>query len=368
MRAAVALVTGFLVAKLATLVANVVRFPVLRAAPGSGAKGAAMQGPAAPRVSLLIPVRNEAQTLRRLLPAMLQQRSVTEIIVLDDCSTDESAQVLRTVVRDHARARLVTGAPLRPGWVGKTWACHQLAQHATGSILLFCDADVVLSDGAIGAVLAEMVEQHADVFSVFPRQVTGSLTEHLVTPLIDDVLLCFLPFGLLSMDVPAAATANGSLIAFTRTAYDALGGFAAVRKEIVEDLAIARRTRAAGLKLGLALGGELVETRMYSGYRDVVQGLGRGVLPALGGSRLALAVAAGWHLFAYTYPGCVAWRDRRWLVPLAFGLTERIIVELKAGRGTAWRAALTPLCPVAFLPIAAQAMRAEQRWKGRSYR
>jgi glycosyltransferase involved in cell wall biosynthesis len=365
MRAGWALVTGFLVAKMATLVANLVRFPVLRIAPAPGVAGA---GSAAPTVSLLIPVRNEAQTIRRLLPAMLEQRSVAEVIVLDDCSTDDSAQVLRTLLHDHAHARLIAGEPLPPGWVGKSWACHQLARQATGSILLFCDADVTLADGAICALLAEMVEQGADVFSVFPRQITASLGEHLVTPLIDDVLLCFLPFDLLSMDVPAAATANGSVLGFTRTAYDALGGFAAVRSEIVEDLAMARRTRAAGLTLGLALGGDLVATRMYSGYRDVVRGLGRGVLPALGGSRLALAFAAGWHLLAYTYPGWAVRRDRRWLVPLALGLAERIMVELKTGRGTAWRAALTPLCPVTFLPIAAQALRAEQRWKGRSYR
>src|SRR5581483_403614 len=98
-------------------------------------------------------------------------------------------------------------------------------------------------EGAADAVISEMRAQRADVFSVFPRQITASLGEHLITPLIDDVLLCFLPFGLLSIPVPSAATANGSVMVFTREAFERVGGFAAVRSEIVEDVAIARRAR-----------------------------------------------------------------------------------------------------------------------------
>ena len=252
------------------------------------------------------------------------------------------------------------------GGVGKSWACHQLAARASGSLLVFCDADVLLAEGAIDAMISEMAAQHADVFSVFCRQITASWGEHLITPLIDDVLLCFLPFGLLSADVPRAATASGALLGFTRQAYGHIGGFAAVRGEPIEDVAIARRARQAGLKLGLVLGrpgGDPNVLRLRgSADRNVAR-------PAAvtGGSRTRLVVGAGWHLIVYTLPWVLAPRRRGWLIPLALGLAERALVEIKTERGAVWQALLIPLSPPTAAPIVARALRRNQRWRGRVY-
>ncbi|MEO6503358.1 MAG: glycosyltransferase [Jatrophihabitantaceae bacterium] len=370
-------VLGFLLVKLATLALNLAWFPVLGTRRLTSAQRDTMAGHdtlaghgtmAQPgTVSLLVPMRDEAGRLAQFLPALLTQSGVTELIVLDDQSGDGSAALAQSILAGSAHARLVSGAAAPPGWVGKTWACEQLAAQASGELLVYCDADVVLAPGAVEAVLGEMAEQRADVFSVFPRQLTGSLGEALLTPLIEDVLLCFLPFRLLSMDVPSAATANGSLLVFGRQALAELGGFSSVRSEIVEDVALARRARRAGLRLGLALGGELVQTRMYTSYRQVVSGLGRGLLAVTGGSRLRLAAAAGWHLAAYTLPLVAASRRRRWLLPLGLGLAERLLVGLKCHPRAAWQAILTPLSPIAFIPVLIQAMRGQQRWKSRTY-
>ena len=365
------LITGFLLVKLGVLVLNLARFPVLghRPAPDRTPAGAPADAPAGtpagrPAVSLLVPMRNEAARIAASVPAMLAQ-GVDELIVLDDESDDGTGQVARRLLAGHAHARVHRGVPAPAGWVGKNWACHQLAAQASGSLLAFCDADVLLADGAIDAMLGEMRAQRAAVFSVFPRQITASLGEHLITPLIDDVLLCFLPFGLLSADVPRAATANGSLLVFTREAYQQLGGFAAVRGHVTEDVAMARRARALGLQLGLALGGPLVATRMYGSYRDVVTGLSRGLLPVTGGSPARLVLAAVWHLLVYTLPAALAPRRREWMLPLALGVAERLGVELKTRRGAAWQAALTPLSPVAAIPVVVAALRPNRRWKGR---
>ena len=359
------LVTAFLALKLGVLVVNVVRFPVLGRPEGD--PGAASAPTASrPSVSLLIPMRNETARLGASIPSVLAQNA-GEIILLDDESTDGTGTLARSLISGHPRAFVEDGVPAPPGWVGKSWACHQLAAKASGSLLVFCDADVLLGDGAIDAVISQMEAQQADVFSVFCRQVTASLGEHLIAPLIDDVLLCLLPFGLLSADVPQAATASGALLVFTRSAYSYLGGHAAVRGEIVEDVAIARRTRKAGLKLGLALGGQQASTRMYSGYRETVTGMSRGLLPVVGGSRTALVLGAGWHLLVYTLPWVVVLRRRRWLLPLLLGVTERVLIELKTGRRTVWQALLTPLSPLAAVPVVARAVRGNQRWKGRLY-
>jgi hypothetical protein len=352
-------VTGFLALKIGVLLLNLATFPVLRPPSRSGAS----LSPANARrgrpdcVSLLVPVRDEAAGLAASGPDPSLDASSSRISSSASCAS----------MAGHPGARVVTGTPAPPGWTGKSWACQQLADQASGSLLVFCDADVLLGAGALEAVITQMRAQDASVFSVFPRQITASLGEHLITPLIDDVLLCFLPFGLLSADVPSAATANGSLLAFTRPAYDHLGGFAAVRGEISEDLAFARRTRASGLKLGLALGGDLVATRMYDGYREVIEGMARGLLPAAGGSRSRLIAGTGWHLLAYTLPSAMAVRRRSWALPLLLGVAERVLVEAKTRRRAWGQAALTPLSPLAALPILAQALRGAQRWKGRVY-
>lgn len=352
-------VVAFLVLKLTSLVINLVQFPVLRPVDTSGDH--------AGRVSLLVPVRDEAHRLGSTLPGLLDQ-DVDEILFLDDGSTDGSDGILQRETDFHPTARMLTGQPPPSGWTGKTWALSQLTDHAVGDILVFCDADVELAPGAVRAVVHEMRRQGADAFSVFPRQRTGSLGEHLLVPLIDDVLLCFLPFPLLRAPVPAAATANGSIFAFDRACLKALGGFGSVRTQVVEDVAMARRVRRRGFRLGLALGGELVRTRMYDRWSGVVTGFGRGLRPAAGGSRAVLLAGLAWHLAVYTLPAVrVLHGARRWQVPLLLAIVERLLVEAKTGRRHWTQSMLMPLSPIAATPVVGRALRSRQTWKGRTY-
>jgi glycosyltransferase involved in cell wall biosynthesis len=345
-RAAVALAraaVAFHAVKLAGLAANLVMFPALR--PDAAGSGRAPR----PDTSLLVPARDEGSRLPAAL-AGFRTQDVAEIVVLDDQSSDDTAAVVQ-----------------QAGWVGKSWACWQLAAAARGGILLFCDADVLLAPGAVDACWAQMCGQRAEVFSAFPRQRTVTLGERLLVPLIDDALLAFLPHLLLRLPVPSAATANGQVLMFRRGAYDALGGHAAVAGDLAEDLALARRARRAGLALGLALGGDLASARMYSGYRDSVRGFGRNLRAAHGGRDGALAATAAWHLLAYTMPWLAWRRDRAWRVAAILGLAQRVLVNAKTGRGAPGEALLVPVTPLAALPVYALAFRRYARWKGRSY-
>jgi glycosyltransferase involved in cell wall biosynthesis len=354
-------VVAFHAVKLAGVAANLVMFPVLRPPrdrwPGHAGK---------PGTSLLVPARDEGQRLPAALAGLLAQ-DVTEIIVLNDQSSDDTAAVVRRAARADPRLRLLPGTPLPPGWTGKNWSCHQLAAAARGDVLLFCDADVTLAPGAVDACLAQMRAQDADVFSVFPRQHTVTLGERLLVPLIDDVLLAFLPHRLLRLPVPSAATANGQLLMFRRCAYDALGGHAAVAGALNEDLALARRARRTGLRLGLALGGDLVSARMYCGYRESVRGFGKSLRAAHSGHDSALALTAVWHLLAYTVPWLAWRRNRAWRTAAVLGLAQRMLVNVKTGRGAPGEAALVPVTPLAALPVYALAFRRDARWKGRRY-
>ena len=131
---------------------------------------------------------------------------------------------------------------------------------------------------------------------------------------------------------------------------------------------MARRVRRNGLRLGLALGGDLVATRMYDGWSGVVTGFGRGLRPAVGGSRVVLLVGLAWHLAVYTFPAVrVLQGARRWRVPLVLAMLERVLVEAKTGRRSWSQAMFMPLSPVAAAPVVGRAMRRQQTWKGRTY-
>ena len=349
------LVAAFHAIKVAGLLNNLSAFPTLTAGD---------RAPGCPRTSILIPARDEAHRLPHTLPGFLAQ-PVDEILVLDDQSSDSTAAVVTAL--DDPRVRLIAGTQRPDGWIGKNWACQQLADAATGDLLIFCDADVTLRPGAIEAVWTQMDRQHADVFSTFARQHTVTLGERILVPLIDDVLLAFLPHQLLDAPVPAAASASGALLAFHRTAYDKIGGHRAVAGHIVEDLELGRRTRRMGFKLGLALGGDLVAVRMYDSYPAAVRGMGKSIRAAHGGSDLLLAASAALNLTAYTLPWLRLRRGRSWQIAAALGLLERVLVNAKTGRGAYAEAALIPITAPAALPVYAVAARRTARWKGRSY-
>lgn len=363
------LVLGFLATKLGVLAANCLLFPTLRSASAVPEQHRADGVPRQPRVALLVPLRNEAERLPGTLPGFLAA-GADELILCDDDSTDGCADLVRGYVSrpGEPTVRVLTSGPRPDGWLGKTWACHQLAAATTADHLVFCDADVHLAPGAVTAIVREMDRQDADVFSVFSRQLTGTWAERLLTPLIVDVVLCLLPFPALRTPVRSAATAHGAVLAFTRSGYDAVGGFAAVRDEVVEDVALARRTRRRGRRLGLALGGDVARVRMYRGAREVLVGLSRGLVPVAGGSRPA--VVAGWaaHVAVYTLPTVLlaGRRRRRWWPAVVMAVAERALVEAKTG-GRDWPAALAvPLSPLAAAPVVVRSLRRTQTWKGRT--
>jgi glycosyltransferase involved in cell wall biosynthesis len=346
-------IAAFHAVKLAGLLYNVGAFPVLDRSPG-----------ALRPTSILVPARDEERNLQRTLLGLLKQPAA-EILVLDDGSIDGTAAVVDRLSKVDSRLRLLKGSPPPPGWVGKNWACHQLSLQASGQWLVFCDADVRLSAGAVAALWRQIDAQRADVFSVFPRQEAETLGERLLVPLIDEVLLEFLPHTLLDQPVPAAAAANGQLLAFSRTAYTTVGGHEAVASEIVEDLALARLARRRGLKLGLALGGDLVRTRMYNGYAATVRGFGKSMRAAHNASSPLLIGSALFHLAAYSLPWLMP--GRLWRASAAMGVAQRLIVNAKTGRGSYAEGALVPFTAPAALPVYALGLRRTAQWKGRAY-
>ena len=346
------LALGWLATKAAVLLVNAVAFPRLR--PGTPE--------ARPRVSVLVPARNEAQILPGTLPSLLGQ-GADEVIVLDDRSADGTADVAARL-----GARVVRGQPRPAGWHGKPWACQQLLHAATGDVLIFVDADVTWQPGALDAVLAELERTGADLLSVQPRQHNRTLGERLLTPLVDAAVLSYFPYPLIRLPQAAAGMANGQVMALRRAALEGVGGFRAVRQAVLDDTAFARHLKARGGQLAVALGGDVVGVRMYGSYPQSVAGFSKNALPLHLQSRPLLVLSALAHLGVYTLPWVV--RLPGWRVLRVASVLERLLVNLLTGRrrpADLLEGLLGPLTPLLALPVYLRALRRTVTWKGRTY-
>jgi chlorobactene glucosyltransferase len=235
-------------------------------------------------VSVLVPVREEAANAGPCIRALLAQNYPSyEVLALDDESTDGTAQVLTDLAQEDRRLRVLQGAPLPVGWLGKHWACHQLAQAARGELLLFVDADTHCAPQALAHAVAALQVERADLVSVFPRQQVGSWAEGMVVAIMQWSLSSFLPLALAyRLRWPQLAAASGQFMLFRRQAYEEIGGHAAVRQNVVDDVALTRELQARGLRWRLLDGHPCVRCRMYRSFRQVYDGFTKNLFALFG--------------------------------------------------------------------------------------
>lgn len=356
-------------------------------------------GSDSPSVSVLVPARNEARRIAPCLGSLLAQDYPNyEIVVLDDHSEDNTAGVVLGLglSREKTSAhRLIDGRPLPAGWTGKNWACHQLAAAARGEYLLFTDADTVHDSAALGACVGHAIETRASLLSAWPRQETGTWSEKAVIPLVYVLLLGALPHRMLNrlqrrpdyarwMSARGLATlgaANGQYVLFQRAAYDAIGGHAAVRDHLVEDVALGRLVAARtaeGMRLVNCDGSRLVRCRMYTSFAEVWEGFTKNLRAAFAESAatfwlFGILQVAGLVLpFVWT---CLPWVSGRWwwlpVMQVAWLYAMRAV--LAARFRTSWAGVwLHPVGQALSLLIGLNSWRLSARrgvtWKGRTYR
>ncbi len=226
-----------------------------------------------PRVSVLIPARNEAATIGPCVSSLLAQDYPDyEVLVLDDRSQDRTPEIVRQL--KSPRLRLIAGEPLPAGWTGKSWACHQLAGQATGALLLFTDADTVFAPDALCRAVALQQHYRLDLLTGIIHNQVRTFGEQLTVPFIIWSIITILPLLVAYRwrRSQAFAAASGKFLLFTRQGYDAIGGHQAVRGEAAEDLALVRQVKRLGLNWRFADLTPLVTTRMYQGWQDAWHG------------------------------------------------------------------------------------------------
>ncbi len=358
-----ALSAALLLAMLAVAVVNLATAPPL---------GAAGEPAELPRVSVLVPARDEAANLRANLPHLLAARYPRlEILVLDDRSGDGTASVARAFAdASSGRLRVIDGAPLPKGWLGKSWACHQLAREASGDVLLFCDADVAAGPRAVARTVALMQRMRADAATALPRHRFGTRPEAAVVPLVAQVpVAAVLPLWLVARTAaPSLSMANGQWLAFTRDAYERVGGHASVRGEVLEDVHLGRAVKRAGLRLAAAIATDDLSVRMYGGWAEVRRGFAKNVYALLGATPASFAAGVAVFALAAVYPWMAAVRGT--LLALA-ALAMLVVLRMATARlfRHDWRpVVLHPLGALLALRIAAASFRARGRteWRGRT--
>lgn len=247
-------------------------------------------------VSVIIPARNEEANIARVVRSLAGQAGAREIIVVDDQSSDRTGEILRGLEGEVPALRCLRIESLPEGWSGKSFAAATGASAASGEWLLFTDADTEHLPGSLASLLKVAERCGADLLSVSPGQETPTWWEKSVIPLVYEKLSQIYRFEEVSDRNSPAAAANGQYVLVRREMYQRVGGHAAVRGAILEDVELARRVKAAGGRLVFLPGAAWVQTRMYRTFGEMWRGWTKNLYLLYGGDlkRIVAAFAAAW--------------------------------------------------------------------------
>lgn len=345
-----------------------------------------------PSVSVVIPARNEARNIEACVGSLsCSEYPEFEIVIVDDRSEDGTGDLVRSLPRGNARAiRVVTGAPLPDGWLGKPWACRQGAAETEGELILFTDADTTHSATLLSRSVASLREDGSDALTLVGRQLLGTFWEYLVQPQM---------FGLLALryrDLRRTfgeenwrdAIANGQYILMARDTYEAVGGHGSVKAEVVEDMRMAQVICRGGYRLSVRGAENDFATRMYRSLPDLVQGWAKNVYV---GSRQSMSGRTAW-LAPLAPAAMIVALILLWVAPLSglllsaagvlpsavvpwgvttYGLSTLFWIGVhRRFRAPVSLAPLHPLGALVAVGIVLKSWRggSRVRWKGREYR
>lgn len=329
---------------------------------GSLSEGLTSGRASRPTISVVVPARNEARSIGALVASVVAQlRDGDDLVVVDDHSTDETAEIAR-----RGGATVIAAPPLPPGWAGKPHACHVGAAGTDGELIVFLDADVRLGRGALDGLSAVVGAASPDLVSMQPWHHTERPYEQ-----------CSLPFNIVALMGSAAFTlggqrprphvAFGPVIACTRRRYGAIGGHAhpSVRSAVLEDIALARLVERTRLYTGTAT---TTTFRMYpGGWSSLVEGWGKGLGIGFDATPrwAALAIAA----WISSVAG--GWLTSPWF---AVATVAQVAVFARyVGSFRWWSVVASPLLMAFFVAVFAHSLvrrrvGAAVRWKGRELR
>nr|WP_283770017.1 glycosyltransferase [Mucilaginibacter sp. Bleaf8] len=318
----------------------------------------------------MIPARNEEANIIRLLQSIHDQDYENyEVIVLDDDSADNTFNLCSAFAAGKPRFSIIKGQPLKDGWLGKNYACHQLAQQAKGQYFLFLDADEKIYPGLINSAVHRMQVRKVALLSLFTNQVMDTLGERLVVPLMHYVLLNLLPIRLIYLAKnPSFAAASGQFMLFDAAMYRKHQWHQMAKDKVVEDIEITKLVKSAPLKCESLLANGFITCRMYTGYSDAINGFSKNFLAAFNysvpGFLLYLVIIIGGPLFVITTMSLP-------LIVMMCSLIvlSRIMISFLSGQNVWYNVLLHPLQMLSLVVVGIFAIQSHLTkntlWKGR---
>lgn len=244
-------------------------------------------------VSAVVPARNEEATIAAAVDSLAAQPEIKEIIVVNDQSTDGTAAALEKLSSQYPQLRVLETKELPAGWVGKNYAVSLGAAQATGEWLLFTDADGVHLPGSTARALADAAQHAVGLVSYSPEQETRTWWEKALIPFVYARLSYKYSYAAVNHPGSPVSAASGQYLLIRREDYARIGGHAAVAGEVLEDVALARRAKQAGVRLYFASGYGIMRVRMYRTFSAMWQGWTKNLYPLMGGSTVTGGSAGG---------------------------------------------------------------------------
>ena len=352
---------GFLVIRWSVALINWISTPKLY--PGSVVEK--------PLVSILIPARDEALNLPHLFRELLALNYPRlEIIVLNDHSVDETQSILDEYCRKYENIQYLNGDELPNDWLGKHWACHQLAHAASGDYYLYLDADINrINPELLEYGLAFAENYQLALLSLFPNQIMQTEGEKIVVPLMHHLLLSLLPlWAIYYLPFSSMAAANGQFMLFRAKDYLKYQWHEQVKQNIVEDIAIMQNVKQSGLKGMTLLANGWIHCRMYSNFSSAVDGFSKNILAGFGNSisgflLYLILVVLIWAILVFYLP--------LWVIFAAVTLilSMRVMISISSGQSVWGNLVRHPFQMLSLLWIGISAIHkrftSSNEWKGR---
>ncbi|HKK09727.1 MAG TPA: glycosyltransferase [Bacteroidales bacterium] len=323
-----------------------------------------------PLLSVLIPARNEEQNIGTILDDLLVQdyRNI-EVLVYDDLSDDKTAAIVKAKSESDSRIKYFYGKTLPEGWNGKNHACHRLSAEAQGDYMLFVDADVRIGNGLFKNTLSMAKKHRLQLLSIFPKQEMKTFGEKLTVPVMNWILTSLLPLPLvLHSKKPSLAAANGQFMLFEKQHYDHHQWHRHFKSEKVEDIAIMKAIKSKGFLGQTILGDQSIRCRMYSGYREAIDGFSKNVNAYFGNNYLFTTVFLLLTTFGFV-PFLISAEYKLLGLYLAAAILIRVFTSLSGKQSVIRNVWMAPLQQLSFAGMVVasitKTLKKSHTWKGR---
>jgi hopene-associated glycosyltransferase HpnB len=327
-----------------------------------------------PRVDIIVPARDEAEVIGAALGSLLAQDvPAFRVTLVDDGSADATAAIARRL--GDARLVVLSGAARPPGWAGKLWALHQGIAATDAPWLLLTDADIVHDPAHLAALLAQAEHSGADLVSEMVELACANRAERALVPAFVYFFQLLYPFARVNDPASPAAAAAGGTVLVRRAALERIGGIAAIKGALIDDVALARAIKAYG-RIWLGHSKLARSIRPYATFADIWRMVARSAYVQLQFSPLLLAgTLAGLTLLFLVPPiaALAAHGAARWLGLFAWALmAATLLPTLRRFRLSPLRALLLPAVAAFYMAATLGSALDHHRgrgvvWKRRAY-